>query len=264
MAKARKSGGKRKTAGAKEEPEVPRPQTLEQWVASHSIAEPNNLAQFFSSLKVHGEPAEDRLDKEFLPWLVKFVRALDKYEIRIQAWEELKSRCDVLWLLKDLYLFTYPGRTTPDVWKGACRFLKDKLDNLIPRYGTLHKHTSDLFNDPKLRFLGVLNKEMSVFFKEPMNLIATAQKELEVVRNWAEKMGSYKTDAHDLHFYAMATSIRAATGEYHFSELTTLIEAALAAHGAEGEEPFDEKTLERRVQRYAKRMNLDRHRPLSS
>jgi hypothetical protein len=44
-------------------------------------------------------------------------------------------------------------------------------------------------------------------------------------------MGSYKTEAHDLHLYAMATSVREATGEYHFAEIVTLIEAAHAAHG---------------------------------
>jgi hypothetical protein len=33
-------------------------------------------------LEAHGERAEDKLDKEFSQWLVKFARAVDKNEIR--------------------------------------------------------------------------------------------------------------------------------------------------------------------------------------
>jgi len=258
LAKRRENSGIRKAERTKEEPEVSRSRPLAEMAASRGITETALLADYRSSLRAHGETAEDRLHKEFGVWLVKFAQAVDSNESRTQAWQELKSKCDVLLLLQDLYLFTYPGKIVPDVLKDACRFLKKELDRLIPRYSTLYKHTSDLFTHANLRLLGELSDAVSVLFKEPMHLIATAQRELDVIRMWAEKMGSYKTEAHDFHLYSMATRVRKATGEYHFSELTTLTEAALAAHGAPDEEALDQWTLERRVQRYVTRMNLPR------
>ena len=59
----------------------------------------------------------------------------------------------------------------------------------------------------------------------------------------------------------MAARVRESTGKYHFNYLTTLVESALAAHGEADKDALDVKTLERRVQRYMKRMNLsDRDR----
>jgi len=244
---------------------VPWPQTLEQWVASHSIADPKHLAEYLSSLKVHGERAEDRLPEEFSAWLGKFAKLLDDRDIRSDEWQEFKSKCDWWLLLNHLYLFAKSGETTPDnlrttpvVLQDACRFLKDELDKLIPRYDTLHKDTSDLFNDPKLRLFGVLTENVGAMFKEPMHLIKIAQQELDVVRNWANNMGSRKTDARFFHLYCMARSVLAATGEYHFPQLATLTEVALAAAGSKSE-TLDSDTLKRRVRRYIERMNLAPH-----
>jgi len=72
LAKARKSAGKRKTEGTKVEPYVPRPQSAAELAASRGISETALLAEFRASLEVHDERAEDKLPKEFSPWLVKF------------------------------------------------------------------------------------------------------------------------------------------------------------------------------------------------
>ena len=182
---------------------------------------------------------------------------VDSNEARKDAWQELKSKCDVLFLLQQLYLFTYSGKTTPDVLQDACRFLKDELDKLLPKFTALSEATSVLFADPKLRLLSVLSEAVPQVFAQPIRSISMAEEALEATRRWAKTMGSHKTEAHDLHLYAMATTVRAATGEYHFAEIVTLIEAAHAAHGAE-DEPLDEEALKKRVQRYITRMNLAR------
>ena len=238
---------------------MPRQQTLAEWVASHSTADPNHLAEYLSSMKAHGERAEDRFTEQFSGWLVKFALAVDKNSIRTQAWEKLKSKCDVLLLLQHLYLFTYFGKTSADVLQDAFRFLKAGIDGLIPKYSKTCKDTSELFDDPKLGLITVLSKQIRPLFEEPMRLLRIAEQELLAMRQWAEQMGSHKTDAHDLDLYAMATSVRAATGQYHFPELAKLIEAARIAHGGR-DEPVDEGVMKRRVERYAKRMNLDPQR----
>ena len=256
-----KSLGQREQTKAPSEPS--KSSALAEQAAARGFTETELIANYLSSLKLHGERVEDRVGKEFQAWLFEFAKVVAANKSRTDAWQELKSRCDVLLLLQDLYLFTYPEdsehaakKTTADVLKDSCRFLKEELDKLIPRYGTLHKDTSELFADPKLRLLGVLSGEINTLFEEPITLLQTAQQELKVMRNWAEKMGSLKTEANDAYLYSLATRVRKSTGEYHFPELTTLVEAALAAHGEADEEALDHETLERRVQRYIKRMNL--------
>jgi hypothetical protein len=260
LARARKSSGKRKAEGTKAEAYVPRRQSAAELAASRGISEAALLAEFRASLEVHGERAEDKLPKEFSPWLVKFAQAVDGNKARKDAWQELKSKCDVVFVLQHLYLFTYPGKTTSDVLQDACRFLKDELDKLLPKFSAVSEATSALFADPKLRLLSVLSEAVPQVFAQPIRSIAMAEEAIEATRRWAETMGSYKTEAHDLHLYAMATSVRAATGKYHFPELATLIEAARASSGAE-DETFDEGNMKRRVHRYAKRMNLAGSRP---
>jgi hypothetical protein len=107
VASSRKTGRGRKVEGTKE-PTTPPPQTLVEWVASHTLVDANLLAEYRSSLEVHGERAENRIEKEFGPWLVKFAKAVDENEALKDAWQKLKSKCDVLLLLRDLHLFTYP------------------------------------------------------------------------------------------------------------------------------------------------------------
>ena len=257
MANARKRSGTRKVKVPKEEPEAPRPQTLTEWVASHRVADPRLVAEFSSSLEVHGERAEDRIPKEFLPWLRRFAKAVEKEEFRIQAWDALKSKCDALLLLSNLYLFTYPGKTTPDVLQDACRFLKEGLDGLLPRYSRIYEDTSALLNHPKLRLLTVLSEDLGAMFDEPLHLVRLARRELGAARRWAAKMGSYRTEAHDLDLYSMATRVRKATGDYHFPELAALTEAAFVAHEVEYESVLEEN-LKQRVYRYVRRFNLDR------
>jgi len=263
----RKSVGQHKQT--KEAPQESRPSALAELAAARGITEAEFRAAYESSLKAHGETAEDNIE-DLRAWVIKFVEALWHDENRFKAWETLKSACNgnVLPILYNLYLFTYPtvsrrgeDKTTADVLRDATRFLKDELDKLIARYGTLHKDTSDLLNDPKLKFLGVLSTDIAALFREPANWLSLAKTELIAVRNWAERIGSLKTEVRDLYLYSMATHVRRTAGEYHFSEITTLIEAAFAAHGWADEEPLDEKNLERRVQRYVKRMNLSRTRP---
>jgi hypothetical protein len=254
---------KRKPKGAP--PENSQPSALAEMAAARNMTEADLMSAYQLSLKVHGGTVEERIGKEFLPWLLKFAKVIAEDKDRAEAWKELKFKCDVQLLLRDLYLFTYPAdaqhakkNTAADVLKGSCRFLKEELDKVIRKYGTLHKHTSKLFADPKLKLLAVLSKETSSLFSEPINLMDTAQKELKIMREWAEKMASLKTNAKDVYLYSMATRLRESTGEYHMPELTTLTEAALAAHGGTDEEPLDHDNLERRVQRYVERMNLPR------
>lgn len=118
-------------------------------------------------MQAHGERAEDKLPKEFSAWLVKFARAVDSNDARKDAWHELKSSCDTLVLINNLYLFTYLGKTSADVLQDAYRFLREGLDKLLPRYSTLSDDTSTLFNDPKLRLLAVLSEAGPQVFAEP-------------------------------------------------------------------------------------------------
>ena len=253
----------RKPEGTKAEPDVPRPD--HKTLTGKALAETagSRMAEFRSSLDAHDERAEDKLDKEFRAWLIEFARAVDSNDARKDAWHELKSSCDTLVLINNLYLFTYDGKTSADVLQDAYRFLKEGLDKLLPRYSTLSEDTSTLFNDPKLHLLAVLSEAVPQVFAEPIRSIVMAEAALRATREWAKEMGSYKTEAHDLHLYAMATSVREATGEYHFAEIVTLIEAARAAHGLE-DEPLDEEALKKRVQRYITRMNLPRLRPAAN
>jgi hypothetical protein len=259
-----KSDGKRKTEGTKEKTEFPKPgrkiltsKTLGELASSRAISEATLLAEFHSSLQSHRERAEDKLQKEFSGWLVKFAQAVDKNMIRTQAWEKLKSKCDALLLLHHLYLFTYFGTTTADVLQDSCRFLRKELDRLLPKCGALREDVSTVLNHPKLRLLSVLSEAVPQVFAEPLRSFAMAEGALRATRYWAEKMGSHKTEAHDLHLYALAASVLAATGEYHFPHLATLIEAARVAHGAR-HESVDEGVLKQRVQRYITRMHLAR------
>lgn len=267
LPKPRKSGVKRANKTAKAEPELLNPggkiltgKTTAKLAASRGVSEATLLADYRSSLRSHGEQAEDRMPKEFSTWLVKFARAVDSDDVRTDAWHELKSSCDTLVLINNLYLFGYPGKTSADVLQDTFRFLKQGLDKLLPRYSTLSEDTSTLFNDPKLLLLAVLSEDVPRALAEPIRFIVEAKAVLRAAREWAKEMGSYKSEAHDFHLYAMATSVREATGEYHFAEIVTLLEAARAAHGFR-DDPLNEASLKKRVQRYITRMNLPRPRP---
>jgi hypothetical protein len=264
LAKRQRDNAAREHEPTKTASNKSRPPAVPEMVASGSTEEAV-LADYLSSLQVHGERAEDRIDKEFVPWLLNLAQAVASDDSRTAAWEKLKLSCDVVKLLFDLYLFTYPedaqtakNKTTADVLKDSCRFLKNELDKLINTQDTFYKNASELFNTPKLKLLRSLSRKINTVFDEPLKLMETAQRELKLIRNWAEKMGSLKTEAKDLYLHSMATRVREATGEYHFPELTTLAEAALAAHGGADEEPLDEEALTKRVQRYITRMNLTR------
>lgn len=263
---------KRKSVGqhnqTKAASENSKPFALAELAAARGITEHELMADYLSSLKVHGETVEESVEKEFQPWLRKFTEVVADNESRTKAWQELKAKCDVPLLLINLYLFTYAQvpqqaekKTAADVFKDSCHFLKEELDRLIKKYDTLHKETSDLFADTKLKPLFLLSDERSALFRQPLNFMGLVLRELKTMRNWVEKMGSLKTDANDLYLYSMARRVHEATGEFKFSKITTLIEAALAAHGGTDEETLDHKTLERRVQRFIKRMNVRRKEP---
>lgn len=263
---------KRKSVGQHEQTkassEHSKPSVLAGQAAARGITETELVEDYLSSLKVHGETVEESVGKEFQPWLRRFTEVVASNESRTRAWQELTAKCDAPLLLINLYLFAYTQvaqpsekKTAADVFKDSCRFLKEELDRLIQRYSTLHKDTSELFADAKLKPLFLLSDERRALFRQPLNFMGLVLSELKTMRNWAEKMGSFKTEANDLYLYSMARRIREATGEYHFSEITTLVEAALAAHGGIDEETLDHKTLERRVQRFIKRMNVRRNEP---
>jgi|ERR1700679_4070877 hypothetical protein len=153
LANERKRAEKRKAEGTKAEFYVPRPQSAAEIAASRGISEAALHAEFRASMKVHGERIEDRPAEELTVWLIKFVKTLAEDEIRIQAWEELKLKCDVALLLRHLYLFPHSRQTDADVLRGVFRFLEEGLDGLLPKYNKLYQGTSDLFADPKLRLL---------------------------------------------------------------------------------------------------------------
>lgn len=219
--------------GRNGEPEASPASLLAELAADSGRTDAEPLSAYRSALDVHGERVEDRMGEEFSIWLIKFAKSVAGDVTRTQAWERLKTKCDVLLLLNDLYLFTYPEesehgtkKTTADVLKNACRFLMEELDKLIPRYGTLQEKAAEVFADPKLKLVGVLSSDMSGLFNEPMALMKTAEQELRIVRNWAAKMASLKTDGNDLYLYSMAARVRKSTGKFHFGELMTLTEAA--------------------------------------
>lgn len=198
---------------------------------------PERLRAIESFFKAHDKRAEDKVKEEFPAWFQRFaVAATEKGSGARLAWDEVKSKCDVLLLMYDLYLFTYLGKaalgkTSPDIIQDAFRLLTNELD-----------------------------KEASAVFCEPMQLFNTAKLELKGLRAYAAKMGSYKTEAHDYYLYSMAKMLDAATGDYHLEELASLIEAAKVAHGCK-HDILSVGTLKRRIYRYIKRMNLPPLRP---
>ena len=255
-------------AQTKASSEHSKPTVLAGQAAARGITETELVEDYLSSLKAHGETVEESAGKEFQPWLRKFTEVVASDKNRTKAWQKLEAKCDVPLLLINLYFFAYTQvsqqaekKTAADVFKDSCRFLKEELDKLIQRYSTLHNDTSELFAGAKLKPLFLLSDERSKLFRQPLDYMGLVLRELKTMRNWAEKMGSLKTDANDLYLYSIARRVREATGEYHFSEITTLVEAALAAHGGIDKETLDHKTLERRVQRFIKRMNVRRNEP---
>ncbi len=264
----RESVGRKKKAKVKPKgapPESSQPSALATLAAAHGISEADWMSAYQSSLKMYGQTVEDRVGEEFRPWLLKLANVIEADEHRFDALQKLMSKCDVLLLMPDLYLFTYPEesqrakkRTAADAFKDSCRYLKE-LDKLVPRYATLHKRTSKVFARRKLKLLRVvLSKEVSALFSEPATFIDIAQQQLKGMRQWAGKMASLKTDINDVYLWLMAARLRESTGEYHMTELATLVEVALAAHGEQ--DKADEDMLKQRVQRYAKRMNIPRHK----
>ncbi len=202
------------------------------------------------------------MDKEFRPWLIRFALALYKNKIRSQAWDELKFRCDTLMLLKELYLFTYMGKTSADVLQSACRFLKEELDKLVPQCKRLRENTSTLFKNPKLRLLTVMSEGLAQMFTEQSHSLAVVEQKLELLRELGRQKGSYKPDSRTFHLYGMATTVHTGTGKYHYRELAKLTEAARIAHGEEEDDVgVDVDALKRRAERYMERMNPKRDRP---
>jgi hypothetical protein len=225
-------------------------------IAEARFRETNLFADILSSFDAHGGSAENKLDKQFRPWLIKFALALYKNKIRSQAWDELKFRCDALMLLKDLYLFTYIGKTSADVLQSACRFLQEELDRLVPGCRTLHEKTSILFNHPKLRLLTVMSEGLSQIFADQIHSLAVVEQKLELLRELGRQKGSYKPDSRTFYLYGMATTVHAGTGKYHYRELARLTEAARIAHGEkEKDVGVDVDALKRRAERYIKRMS---------
>jgi hypothetical protein len=139
LARTRKSDANRKSDRTKALLGMSRPSTLAEIAASRGMSEATLYADILSSFEAHGESPESKLGKEFRAWLMRFALALYDDDIRPQAWDELKSKCNVLILLKELYLFTHSGKTSADVIQNACGFLKEKLDKLLSNYKKLQK-----------------------------------------------------------------------------------------------------------------------------
>lgn len=89
-------------------PQESLPSAPAELVADRGMSEAEWMSEYVSSLKVYGETVEDRISKEFRPWMLKFAQVVAADTPRLDAWEKLKVKCDVLLLLGDLYLFTYP------------------------------------------------------------------------------------------------------------------------------------------------------------
>ncbi len=114
MAKRQTENAGRKHERTKTASNKSQPLTVPEMAASSDSREEEVvLAHYLPSLQVHGERVEDRIDKEFAPWLVHFAEEVAGDDFRAKAWEKLKSSCDVMKLLYDLYLFTYPGALKP-------------------------------------------------------------------------------------------------------------------------------------------------------
>jgi hypothetical protein len=116
LRKKRKSGVKRANKAAKAAPELVKPggkiligKTMSEFAASRGVSEATLVTDILSSFDAHGGSAENKLGKEFWAWVRRFALTLHKDKARSQAWNELKSKCDVLMLLKELYFFTYIG-----------------------------------------------------------------------------------------------------------------------------------------------------------
>ena len=206
LAKGRKIVGIGKTGGTKALLAMPLP-TLAELAAARGVSAETFLAEIRSAFAIHGETADDGMSKEFRPWLIRFALALCESKVRFEAWCELKSKCDVLQLLQELYLFTCFGKTSANVRQDACRFLKKELDKLIPKYGRVHKNASTLFNHPKLRLLTAMSKGLSQIFEEQRHSFAMLQQTLEFLRAFAKQTGSYKADARTFHLYGMAAIV---------------------------------------------------------
>ena len=87
---------KRKLVGQREEAkgvsESPKPLALAELAAARGITETELMADYFSSLKLHGEIVEESIGKEFPPWLRKFTEVVASNESRTKAWQELNAK----------------------------------------------------------------------------------------------------------------------------------------------------------------------------
>jgi hypothetical protein len=254
MARARAPGGSYKSARTKEDREIARWLTAGEKIAA---ADPTFIEAVRSSLSLYDKTAEERLIKHFPEWFANFAPAIQKDKNRTQAWEQLKMAFD-LDVLVQLYLFTYPGKTTTDVIQDAFRFLRDGLDKLLPKYDALCKATLCLINDPKVKFLKLISEKARMqeeIFDKPIRFIRAAQADLTATRDYAKQAGSHKIDAHDHHLYLVAKTVFDATGKYHFAQIATLVEAANVAHGKR-DEIVTEDQVKQRVYRYTKRTKV--------
>jgi hypothetical protein len=99
VAKGRRNGGSQKSDRTNAARNSLKNQQNLAEIAEARFRETNLFADILSSFEAHGGSAENKLGKEFRTWLIKFALVLHESEIRSQAWNELKSQCDVLMLL---------------------------------------------------------------------------------------------------------------------------------------------------------------------
>lgn len=197
-------------------------------------------------------PPKERLEKE--TWIKRFDKEMNKEPVRRNAWRKLRRcGCDTFELIDVLYLFTSRGRQArSNAARGAARLFKAKVDKIFFACDKLCRDLSDLIAEPAPDDVEFLLKRS---WDEQLTVLKQVKLHLQVSRECLAQVGSYKRDPNDLSLNWMAAIVRSGTGKWHISELLTLIEAGLAAHG-ERTDMYTEDGLKKRIQRYRKRNNL--------
>ena len=213
------------------------------------------------TLVVHGEDKnaiKKKAQEEFEAWANKFKQALEDDADRAQTWAKLTSQCDERRLRSRLFLFSHPDETALDLLAEAWRVLAKEIDGLIPRcINAMSKFIT------RAKLVQKMDSDVRAIFEDQVNVIEMTRAHLSNTRELARRMGYRKPDARsrkktharDFYLYAMAREAHKATGHDQFGGLVTLLGIAFAAHGKR-DQPLNEASWRRRLQRYIKRMNL--------
>jgi hypothetical protein len=182
-------------------------------------------------------------------WLLRFAEEIaDDNNHALRAWDTIKEKCDTSYIIELLYLLTIRAPVTADKSQIAHHHFTSRINRLISNCEKLQNDMMQTIRDS--RFSSLMPYERPALEVEIQQL-EEAKKRLGVLRDSNKESGSYRRNPRDWYLLLLAMRVREATGKYHLRSLTSLLDAARAAHGEHGRDVTDEETLKKRIQRWA-------------